>query len=62
VDPPNDNHPDEWVVLYQFESARHLDDWLQSTARMALIAECETYLIDRPSNNASSSPDRAPSR
>ena len=48
VHPPNANHPDEWIVLYQFESPRDLDDWLQSAARMALIAESETYLVDRP--------------
>lgn len=48
VHPPSENHPGEWLVLYQFESHCHLDDWLQSAPRMALIAESETYLLDRP--------------
>jgi antibiotic biosynthesis monooxygenase (ABM) superfamily enzyme len=34
VHPPNANHPDEWVVLYQFESPRDLDDWLQAETEL----------------------------
>ena len=48
VQPPDENHPCEWVVIYQFRSERDLDAWLRSAPRAALIAECDAYLVDRP--------------
>ncbi|OBH93580.1 antibiotic biosynthesis monooxygenase [Mycobacterium scrofulaceum] len=48
VQPPDENHPHEWVVIYQFRSERDLDAWLCSAQRAALIAECDAYLVDRP--------------
>ncbi|WP_055401503.1 MULTISPECIES: antibiotic biosynthesis monooxygenase [unclassified Mycobacterium] len=48
VQPPDENHPCEWVVIYQFRSERDLDAWLCSAQRAALIAECDAYLVDRP--------------
>lgn len=48
VQPPDEFHPCEWVVIYQFRSERDLDAWLRSAQRAALIAECDAYLVDRP--------------
>ena len=48
VQPPDEFHPCEWVVIYQFRSERDLDAWLRSAQRAALIAECDAYLLDRP--------------
>ena len=38
VQPPNDLHPDEWVVVYQFTDSVSLDRWLRSPGRAALMA------------------------
>jgi antibiotic biosynthesis monooxygenase (ABM) superfamily enzyme len=38
VQPPNDLHPDEWVVVYQFADSASLDTWLRSPTRAALMA------------------------
>lgn len=38
VQPPNDLHPDEWVVVYQFADSASLDQWLRSPGRAALMA------------------------
>jgi antibiotic biosynthesis monooxygenase (ABM) superfamily enzyme len=48
VQPPDEFHPCEWVVIYQFRTERDLDAWLCSAQRAALIAECDAYLVDRP--------------
>lgn len=48
VHPPGDRHPEDWVVIYQFDSHHHLDDWLQSPARLELIAEADSYIVERP--------------
>ena len=39
VQPPNDLHPGEWVVVYQFVDAASLEAWMQSPTRAALIAD-----------------------
>lgn len=39
VQPPNVQHPDEWVIVYRFTSADHLDAWLDSARRHELIEE-----------------------
>jgi antibiotic biosynthesis monooxygenase (ABM) superfamily enzyme len=36
---PNEAHPDEWLVVYRFESGPALDAWLTSNVRAALLAE-----------------------
>jgi antibiotic biosynthesis monooxygenase (ABM) superfamily enzyme len=38
LQPPNDLHPDEWVVVYRFADAAALATWLHSPARQALMA------------------------
>jgi antibiotic biosynthesis monooxygenase (ABM) superfamily enzyme len=35
--PPDALHPDEWVVVYQFEDAESLRSWLRSEERAALL-------------------------
>jgi hypothetical protein len=36
---PNEAHPDEWLVVYRFESGPALDAWLGSEERAALLSE-----------------------
>ena len=36
---PNALHPDEWVIVYQFENGASLDAWLRSPTRTALLAD-----------------------
>jgi hypothetical protein len=45
MQPPNVQHPDEWVIVYRFESPEHLAGWLDSARRHELIEEGEP-LID----------------
>jgi uncharacterized protein len=45
MQPPDVQHPDEWVIVYRFASSEHLDEWLDSARRHELIAEGEE-LID----------------
>jgi antibiotic biosynthesis monooxygenase (ABM) superfamily enzyme len=47
IQPPNPAHPDEWVILYQFETAEQLEHWLRSDARTRIIAEGD-HLIAGP--------------
>jgi antibiotic biosynthesis monooxygenase (ABM) superfamily enzyme len=39
LQPPNDVHPGEWVILYQFTDSQALQAWLTSGDRDELIAE-----------------------
>lgn len=39
LQPPGPEHPDEWVIVYQFDSQSLLDDWIQSPLRAELLAE-----------------------
>lgn len=39
IQPPGPQHPDEWVILYQFADQRQLDGWLSSPVRAELLAE-----------------------
>lgn len=39
IQPPNDLHPGEWVVVYQFVDAASLEAWLKSPTRTALLAD-----------------------
>jgi uncharacterized protein len=45
VEPPNEAHPDEWVVVYRFADTALLHAWLSSPARQKLI-ETGADLID----------------
>jgi antibiotic biosynthesis monooxygenase (ABM) superfamily enzyme len=38
VQPPDAQHPDEWVIAYRFDDAGHLDAWLGSPERAAVVA------------------------
>jgi len=38
IHPPNEIHPGEWVIIYQFDDAGTLHDWLTSSVRAELIA------------------------
>jgi len=44
VQPPNPSHPGEWVRVYSFDTADHLDAWLVSDERRALVAEAEAMI------------------
>ncbi len=39
LQPPGPQHPDEWVIVYQFADQSFLDAWLESPVRAALLAE-----------------------
>lgn len=39
VQPPDDAHPDEWVIVYQFQDVASLRGWLDSPRRAALVAD-----------------------
>ena len=38
IQPPNDVHPGEWVILYQFTDAESLTAWLTSNERDEIVA------------------------
>ena len=38
IQPPGPQHPDEWVVVYEFESRELLSRWLNSSERASIIA------------------------
>ena len=39
VQPPDDAHPGEWVIVYRFATSEELEAWLGSDVRRALLAE-----------------------
>lgn len=39
LQPPGPEHPDEWVIVYQFASQPELDEWIESPRRAELLAE-----------------------
>ncbi len=45
--PPNEAHPDEWMIVYRFATADQLDAWMNSPARQALLTE-GNRLLDGP--------------
>lgn len=47
LQPPNDAHPGEWVVVYQFTDPASLEGWLQSPVRAELMREAAD-LVDGP--------------
>lgn len=42
--PPNEAHPDDWVIVYRFGSIEDLERWLRSPERAKLLAEGETWI------------------
>lgn len=47
IQPPNDVHPGEWVILYQFGTSGELDAWINSDVRRRMMAEGE-HLVAGP--------------
>ena len=45
IQPPNDVHPGEWVILYQFATAETLQDWLRSDTRLGIMAEGDHLIV-----------------
>lgn len=39
VQPPDEAHPGEWVIVYQFDDAGRLRDWIESPERLGLLSE-----------------------
>jgi hypothetical protein len=46
--PPDANHPDDWVTAYSFATVDQLDAWLASSIRAALIDEGTELLAAPP--------------
>ncbi len=46
LQPPNEVHPGEWVILYQFTDAESLQAWLTSAKRDQLVAEAHDLIAD----------------
>jgi antibiotic biosynthesis monooxygenase (ABM) superfamily enzyme len=46
IQPPNDVHPGEWVILYQFTDVDLLHAWLTSPERDKLVAEGREFITD----------------
>jgi uncharacterized protein len=45
---PDDLHPDEWVVTYQFTDPHSLSEWMDSDERQALVVAGEPFTIGDP--------------
>lgn len=45
--PPDDAHPDEWMIVYRFATPEQLDAWMTSEERRALLEE-GNRLLDGP--------------
>lgn len=45
IQPPGPQHPDDWVVVYEFESAARLQAWLDSGERDSMVS-AEPDLFD----------------
>jgi uncharacterized protein len=46
--PPDDLHPDEWVVTYQFTDPHSLNEWMDSDERQTLVAAGEPFTVGDP--------------
>ncbi len=46
--PPDDLHPDEWVVTFQFSDGHSLNGWMESDERRELVAAGEPLTIGDP--------------
>ncbi len=38
IQPPSPQHPDDWVVVYEFETNERLRSWLESSERLAMVS------------------------
>ncbi|MDX1447459.1 MAG: antibiotic biosynthesis monooxygenase [Acidimicrobiia bacterium] len=45
--PPNEAHPDEWMVVYRFATVDQLEAWMTSPERLALLEE-GNRLLEEP--------------
>ncbi|HVR31871.1 MAG TPA: antibiotic biosynthesis monooxygenase [Acidimicrobiia bacterium] len=45
--PPDDAHPDEWMIVYRFATPEQLETWMSSPERRALLEE-GNRLLDGP--------------
>ncbi len=45
IQPPGPEHPDEWVIVYQFGSPDELERWIESPHRAELLAEGEELTL-----------------
>jgi uncharacterized protein len=45
---PDDLHPDEWVVTFQFSDGHSLSEWMESDERRTLMAAAESLIIGDP--------------
>jgi uncharacterized protein len=45
---PDDLHPDEWVVTFQFSDGHSLNEWMESDERRVLMAAAESLIIGDP--------------
>ena len=45
---PNEHHPGEWMIVYQFDSVEYLDEWLDSSVRNELIDEGQDLVASEP--------------
>ena len=48
LQPPDDAHPGEWVVVYQFVDAESLEAWLHSPVRAELMREAADLVDGAP--------------
>ncbi len=58
IQPPDDYHPDEWVVVYRFTDAVSLDRWMTSPMRQALLARGNDLVEDAAASRSSPWPRR----
>lgn len=42
--PPDDAHPDEWMIVYRFATSEALDAWMSSPERRVLLEEGNQFL------------------
>ena len=45
LQPPGPEHPDEWVIVYQFAAPSELEGWIGSPLRSELLAEGEELTL-----------------
>ncbi len=48
VQRPDSAHPEEWMVVYRFEDAVTLENWLESSVRRELLDEGERLIVGQP--------------
>jgi hypothetical protein len=43
--PPDEAHPDEWMIVYRFATPEQLEAWMTSPTRRSLLDEGDTLLV-----------------